>query len=81
MLQIDLSQFDCPQLITSFATSLGLLINEFFFNVAMLRLSCGIQDLHCVMPALSLGHTGSLVVACGLSSGPSYLVAPWCVES
>ena len=39
---------------------------KIFIYLAVLGLSCNMQDLHCIMQDLSLWHTNSLVVACGL---------------
>ena len=44
------------------------LIENYIIYLAVLDLSCGMQELHCIMWDLSLQHTDSLVVAGELSS-------------
>ena len=45
----------------------ALYIFKVFLYLAALGLSCGIQDLHCIMQYLSLRCTNSLVAVCGLT--------------
>ena len=51
-----------------FLTILVCLFLYFYVFGYFLGLSCGMQDLHCIMWYLPLGHIDSLVVAHGLRS-------------
>ena len=75
----DVIIFNCFCMFWSIVNFKTVFLKIFIFYLTPSGLSCGLQDLHCVMWDLLLWLVDSLIVACGLQSVS--LVAPWHVGS